>query len=184
VGKRNLFAFFLAFAAAATAADSDYASAQKKLDQIEAGNLRAGTRVVLSAQEVTAWSAQQVPNGVRNPKVELGAGTAIGSALIDFGKLRRAQGHPPGWLMAKLLDGERPVRVTVRIRSSNGQATVDVERVEIAGLQIDGQTLDFLIQNFLLSMYPDAIVGQPFEIGSRVDRIEVAPGAATVVIGK
>ena len=55
----------------------------------------------------------------------------------DFGKLRRAQGHPPGWLMSKLLDGERPVRVTVRIRSANGQATVDVERVEISGLQID-----------------------------------------------
>jgi len=86
--------------------------------------------------------------------------------------------------MSKLLDGERPVRVTVRIRSANGQATVDVERVEVSGLQIHGQTLDFLIDNFLLALYPDARVGQPFEIGSRVDRIETAPGAATVVIGK
>jgi hypothetical protein len=183
VCNRSLFCLLLAIAIASSAAD-DYASAQKKFDQIAAGNLRAGTRVVLSARELTAWSEQQVPTGVRNPKVELGANAAIGSALIDFGKLRRAQGHPPGWLMSKLLDGERPVRVTTRIRSANGKATVDVERVEISGLLIDGQMLDFLIQNFLLAMYPDAIVGQPFEIGSRVDRIEVAPSAATVVIGK
>jgi len=184
VGKRDLCMFLAAMVTAFAAADTDYVSAQKKLDQIEAGSLRAGSRVVLSARELTAWAEHQVPTGVRSPKVELGAGTATGSALIDFGKLRRAQGHAPGWLMSKLLDGERPVRVTVRIRSANGQATVDVERVEISGLQIDGQTLDFLIQNFLLAMYPDALVGQPFEIGSRVDRIEVAPGAATVVIGK
>jgi hypothetical protein len=63
-------------------------------------------------------------------------------------------------------------------------ATVDVERVEVSGLQIDGQMLDFLIQNFLLAMYPDAAVGRPFEIGARVDRVEVAPGAASVIIGK
>jgi hypothetical protein len=184
VGKRDLFLVLLAAAAAFGAADADYVSAQKKFDQIEAGNLRAGARVAFSAPELTAWSAHEVPAGLRNPKVELGAGTATGSALIDFGKLRRAQGHPPGWLMSKLLDGERPVRVTVRIRSANGQATVDVERVEVSGIPIDGQTLDFLIQNFLLAMYPDALVGQPFEIGSRVDRIEVAPAAATVIIGK
>ena len=181
---RHLLTVFLSIATAVAVADGDYASAQKKFDQIEAGTLRAGSRVVFSAQELTSWSAQEVPTGVRNPKVELGTGTATGSALIDFGKLRRGQGHPPGWLMSKLLDGERPVRVTVRIRSSNGKATVDVERVEISGVQIDGQTLNFMIQNFLLALYPDAIVGQPFEIGSRVDRIEVTPAVATVVIGK
>ena len=32
--------------------------------------------------------------------------------------------------------------------------------MEISGITIDGSTLDFLIQNFLLAMYPDAIVGK------------------------
>src|SRR5262245_4542016 len=164
-------------------AANEYAAVQQKLDQIESGKLRPGTRVVMTAQELTGWAAHEVPEGVRAPKVELGKGTAIGSAMIDFGKVQRAQGKPPGWIMSKLLDGERPVRVSVRIHSANGAATVDVERVEVSGLQIEGQMLDFLIQNFLLAMYPDAAVGRPFSIGPHVDRLELTPGAASVIIG-
>src|SRR5262245_54977407 len=182
--RRWLLTMPVILVAIATGASNDYLSMQRKLDQIESGKLRAGTRVSLTPQEISGWAAEQMPEGVRNPKVQLGNGTATGSALVDFGKVRRAQGHPPGWLMSKLLDGERPLTVKVRIRSGNGQATVDVERVEVSGLQIDGQMLDFMIRNFLFALYPDAAVGRPFEIGSRVDRIEVAPGAASVVIGK
>ena len=54
-----------------------------------------------------------------------------------------------GWFMAKLLSGERPVRVDVRIRSSHGQAVVDLDRVEISGMAISGSALDYLIRNFL-----------------------------------
>ena len=184
MGKRCLQAGVLVCVAGLAIAANEYATVQRKLDDIDSGKLRAGTRVLMTSQELTGWAAHEMPAGVREPKVELGAGTAIGSAMVDFGKVRRAQGKPPGWIMGKLLDGERPVRVSVRVRSSNGMATVDVDRVEVSGLQIEGQMLDFLIQNFLLQMYPDAAVGRPFEIGSRVDRLEVTPGVAAVVIGK
>ena len=86
--------------------------------------------------------------------------------------------------MSKLLDGERLVGVTTRIRSGGGKATVDVQSVEISGLTIDGKTLDFLIQNFLLAMYPDAVVGKPFELRHRMDRLEIQPGSAAAIIGK
>jgi hypothetical protein len=86
--------------------------------------------------------------------------------------------------MAKLLDGERPVSVTARVHSGGGKATVDVERVEISGMVIDGRMLDFLIQNFLLAMYPTAVVGRPFELGHRIDRLDIQPGGVGVVIGK
>lgn len=162
----------------------DYVSARQKFDQIETGRLRPGSRVTLSPRELDAYVAREAPPGVRNPRLELQAGVARGVALIDFGKVRRAQGHPPGWLMSKLLDGERPVSVTARIRSANGQATVDVQKVEISGIAIDGATLDFLIENVLLPAYPDAAVGRPFELGHRIERLDVQPGAVGVVIGK
>src|SRR5256885_1652626 len=170
---------------AVAAAYDNYVSAKQKLDLIEAGRLRSGARVNLSYPELDAWVAREAPNGVRNPKVVVTTrGVATGSAMIDFGKVRRSQGNPPGWLMSKLLDGERPVSVTARIRSGNGQATVDVQRVEISGVEIDGKTLDFLIQNFLLAMYPTAAVGRPFELGHRIERLDVEPGSVGVVIGK
>ncbi len=174
----------LLIATALCGASSDYLSAKRKFDQIESDRLKAGTRVELTARELTAYVQQQIPEGVRNPRLELSPGVATGSALIDFGKLRRSQGHEPGWLMSKLLDGERPVSVTARIRSGEGHATVDVQRVDISGVVIDGKTLDFLVQNFLIPLYPDAVVGQPFELGHHIDRLDVQPAAVGVLIGR
>jgi hypothetical protein len=177
------FGSILALVTVAVAADG-YASAQRKVEQLEGEKLKAGSRVTFTAGEIEAWAAHEVPNGVRNPKLALQPGVAKGSAMVDFGKVRRAQGYQPGWLMSKLLDGERPVSVTARVQSGGGKATVDVQSVEISGLTIDGKTLEFLIQNFLLAMYPDAVVGKPFELRHRIDRLEVHPGSVAVIIGK
>jgi hypothetical protein len=167
------------------AAYDEYVSAKQKMDSIEAGRLRPGSRVNLTYPELVAWVSHSVPDGVRNPQLRATApGLATGSALIDFGKVRRSQGQEPGWFMSKLLDGERPVSVTARIHSAGGHATVDVERVEISGITLDGGTLDFLIRNVLIPMYPNAIVGRPFELGDRIERLDVQPAGVGVVIGK
>ena len=185
MSNRSSWVISLLFAGALGAAYSDYDSIKQKLDRIEGDRLRAGTRVELTAREVNAYVEREAPQGVRNPRIQLVApGVASGSALVNFNKLQRAQGYEPGWLMAKLLDGEHPVSVTARIRSANGHATVDVERVEISGVTIDGKTLDFLIRNFLLPYYPDATVGRPFELGHRIEKLDVQPASIGVVIGR
>lgn len=167
------------------AVSSDYVSAQQKFALIEAERLRPGTRVVLTVKELTAYAEHDLPDGVRNPRLQVAApGVATGSAMVDFGKVRRAQGYHPGWLMSRLLDGERPVSVTARIQSGGGKATVQVERVEISGLEVDGKSLDFLIQNFLIPMYPEAAVDRPFELGHRIEKLDVQPSAVGVLIGK
>src|SRR5437870_4003805 len=124
------------------APSSDYISVKRKFDLIESDTLRPGSRVTLTSRELNAYVANEVTEliaqGVRDPKLELGDGSASGSALIDFLKLRQSAGKPPGWVMSKLLAGERPVRVTARIRSGSGRAVVDVERVEISGFAVDG----------------------------------------------
>jgi hypothetical protein len=167
---------------------TEYQSAKRKFDLIEAEQVPRGSRIELTPNELNAYVEQEVktvaPEGVRNPRLQLGTQTATATALIDFGKVRRAQGYEPGWLMSKLLDGERPVKVTARIRSAQGQATVDVQQVEISGMAIDGKTLDFMIQNFLLPMYPNAAVGRPFQLGHGIERLDVQPAAVGVVIGK
>ena len=167
------------------AAPNDYLSAKQKFDSIESDRLRAGSRVELSVRELDAYAEREVPEGVRNPHLQLAApGVATGTAMMDFGKLRRAHGYQTGWLMSKLLDGDRPVSVTARIRSAGGRATVDLQRVEISGVAIDGPTLDFLVENVLLPLYPDAVVARPFELGHRIERLDVGPAAVAVVIGR
>ena len=167
------------------AAPNDYLSAKQKFDSIESDRLRAGSRVQLSVRELDAYAERAVPEGVRNPRLQLVApGMATGIAMVDFGKLRRGLGYQTGWLMSKLLDGDRPVSVTARIRSAGGRATVDLQRVEISGVAIDGRTLDFLIQNVLLPLYPDAVLGRPFELGHRIEKLDVEPAAVAVFIGR
>jgi hypothetical protein len=167
---------------------SDYTSAQHKFDLIESERLKPGAKVTLSQREINAYVEEELPKvapqGVRDAKVELGAGMATGSALIDFVKLERARGNPPGWLMRQLLQGEHPVTVTARIISGGGRATVDVQRVEVSGVAIEGRMLDFLIQNYLLPYYPDAKVGEPFAMSHRIDRLDVQPARVDVILKK
>jgi hypothetical protein len=171
-----------------SAVSPDYLAVTRKFSLIEQERLKPGERVVLTPRELNAYVRQEVaevaPEGVRNPRLELGSGTATGSALIDFDKLERAQGKQPGWLMSYLLGGEKPVTVTATIESSGGTATVKVQQVEIAGITIEGQMLDFLIRNYLLPKYPDAKVDEPFKLGHHIERLDVQPSAVDVIIGR
>jgi hypothetical protein len=86
--------------------------------------------------------------------------------------------------MSKLLAGEKPVRVTARIQSASGLAQVDVERVEIAGIVIEGKMLDYLIHNFLIPHFPEAKVGEKFELAHHIDHLDVKPDAVGVVLSR
>jgi len=187
MGRRGIAALGATLALCA-AVPSDYQAVVHKFSLIEHDRLKPGSRVVLTPAELNAYARQEVaevaPEGVRNPRLELGPGTATATALIDLGKLRRAEGKPPGLIMSYLLDGERPVTITARIRSSGGTATVDVQQVEISGITIEGRMLDFLIHSYVMQAYPDAKVGQPFALGHRIERLEVQPSAVGVVIGR
>jgi hypothetical protein len=185
VTNRIQLAVWILAAGALAAATSDAVSARRKFELLQSERLKPGSRVELTPAELSAYAAEQLPAGVRNARVLVpSTGVATGTALVDFGKLRRSLGYETGWLMSKLLDGERPVSVTARIDSARGKATVNVQRVEISGLELDGSTLDFLIRNVLLPLYPDAAVGRPFELGYRIERLDVQPHAVGVVIGR
>jgi hypothetical protein len=175
----------LALGGAATASRTDYLSFQRKAQQIEKKQVKPGARISFTSQELNAWLQQELrevaPPGVRRPSAKLhGNNTASGTALIDFVKLRSAQGQAPNWIVRKLLEGEHEVTVTANLRSGGGRMTVNVQSVEIAGIPISGGVLDFMIRNYLIPNYPDAKVGRPFELGHGMDRIEVQPGVAHV----
>jgi hypothetical protein len=86
--------------------------------------------------------------------------------------------------MKNLFAGERPVTVKVRFDSRNRRARVDVDRVEVSGVPIEGATLDFLIQTWLRPTFPDVKINQWFDLQYRVDRFTVQPAGASIFIGK
>jgi hypothetical protein len=160
----------------------------KKLDFIESGKAKAGSVFRFTPAELNAWVRMKaptiIPDGFRQPHLVLGNGEANASALIDFLKVRDASGSATNFLVAKLIQGEKLVRVRATIQSAGGKATVHLLRVEIGGLAVTGAPLDFLVQNFFRPFYPDAKIDEPFELAGKVDRIEVTPAEARVYIGR
>jgi hypothetical protein len=160
----------------------------RKLDIIESGKARPGSVFVFTSAELNAWVRVKVPmvvpEGLREPRLELGNGAATGYAVVDFLKLQHGAGGETNWLISKLIQGEKRVMARASIQSANGRATVHLERVEIGGLAVSGVTLDFLIDTFFRPLYPNAKIDEPFELSDRVDRIVVTPAEARVYIKK
>ncbi|MBC7928931.1 MAG: hypothetical protein H7039_25080 [Bryobacteraceae bacterium] len=171
------------------ASRTDYANVKRKFDQIEKQQVKPGSRISISSAELNSYVQTELPKvappGIRQPLVVLnGHNTATGTALIDFVKLRSAQGKAPNWILRNLFQGEHELSVTARVSSGAGKATVDIEKVELGGIPISGGALDFLIRNYLVPNYPDAKIGQPFALKYRMDRLEVSPGMAYVTMSK
>ena len=179
---------FTMLAATAPSSIDPAALVRAKIQQIKSGKNRPGTIFTFSSADLNAYARSElpkvVPEGVRQPRLELGNGTASGFAFIDLLRLRHGQGSETPWFISKLIEGERPFRVDARIESSRGKAVVYVQRVEISGLAVSGPTLDFLIKTFFLPFFPDAKINERFDLNDRVDRIEVSPVQARVVIRK
>ncbi len=161
---------FVALAPCIQAADPLYVSARHKLDLIETGKAPHGSSVNFSAAEINAWARirlpELIPEGIRNQRVELGTDTAAGFALIDFLKLRHAQGQSTGWLVTKLIEGERQVKVNIRMQSAGGKCTVFLTRVQIGAAVASGGLLEILLKTFFLPLYPDSKINESFEPAS------------------
>jgi len=184
IARRLIFAAALTLCAADPIADR----VTRKIDAIESGKSKPGTVYIFTVAELNAWARAKiptiVPQGFRQPKLELGSNSAVGYALIDFLKLRQGAGIETNWLLGKLIQGEKPVKVNAQIKSANGRATVHLSRVEIGGLAVSGATLDFLIKTFFMPLYPNAKIDEPFELEYGMDRIEATPAEARVYIKK
>ena len=169
------------------AADPLADSAQKKLDSIADEKLKRGAVVVLSPQEINAWlhdkAIKAFPEGLRNEHIELGSGTVDGTALVDLMKIQKGKSGMNA-LIGRLIEGERPLKISIRVESSNGRATVFLTRVELSGVAMDGSILEFLIKQFIQPRYPDIKINQPFDLDYNIDHIEIQPSGVRVLIKK
>jgi hypothetical protein len=184
---RPLFVLALAAVAPLFASDAIVERALNKLDLIESGRAKRGSVIVFTPAEMNAWAGARVPamyQGIRNPSVELGSGAASGFAFVDFLKLRQGEGLQTNSLLARLIEGERPLKVSIRLESAGGRATAYLTRLELSGVAVTGTALDFLVNQFFLHLFPDAKVNKPFDLPDNVDRIDIRPDGVRVTIRK
>jgi hypothetical protein len=184
---RPLLVLALAAIAPLQATDAIVERALNKLDLIESGRAKRGSVIVFTPAEMNAWARARVPamyQGIRDPSVELGSGAANGSAFVDFLKLRQGVGLQTNSLLSRLIEGERPLKVSIRLESAGGRATAYLTRLELSGVAVTGTALDFLVNQFFLHLFPDAKVNRPFDLPDNIDRIDIRPDGVHVTIRK
>jgi len=184
---RRLFLLAIAIAPALFAADPVFERAWNKLDAIESGRAKPGSVIDFTPAEWNAWAQVRVPQlveGVRNPRIELGMNSVTGSALVNLLKMRQSEGIATNPFLERLIDGERPMKVAVRVESGGGRCTVHLMRVEISGMAATGAVLDLLVSAFFQPLFPDAKIDQPFELGDNIDRLDISPTGVRVIIRK
>jgi hypothetical protein len=174
------------FAVSLAAADGEAAAVQRKFDEIQNDKAKPGSVYRFTPAEINAWARgelpKQVPQGMRDPLVQFTNNGASGFAHVDFLKMQHSKGAKVNWLMARLIEGERPMRVNVEIRTGGGVATVFLRRVEISNVAASGTVLDFLVRTFFRPLYPEAHIDEQFEMGHSIDRVEITPTLAKVFI--
>jgi hypothetical protein len=184
----RLLALTILCAPALPAGDAYVRTALAKLHMLENGEAKRGSVVVFSSQELNSWALYMVPEivpqGIRNQRVTLANDSGTAYALMDLLKMRHAQGKATGWIMSRMIEGERPVTISIRVQSGGGFCVVNLTRVEISGVVATGAVLDFLIKTFFMPLYPSAKIGEKFEIGYNIDRIDIRPAAVRVTMKK
>ena len=171
------------------AALSDSQTARQKLNLLEHGKPPAGTRISLSDTELRASIRDEASYwasfGASNLRFTLGQGRATASGDVDFLQAHKAAtGQDANWLLKNLFSATRPVSVTARFSSADGKGRVDLERVEVNGVAVDGAALDYLIQAYVKPNFPETLVSAWFPMDYRIHHFTVAPSGITLVIGK
>ncbi len=181
--QRWLFLLIL-LAPLLTAADAAAESARAKLALIEDDKAAPGSVIVITSVELNAWIraelAEEPGVGLREPKLDLGEGTASFDALADFQKLAGAEGG----LFARMLEGERKVKLAVQPDTSAGKVTVHLKSAEISGVPLSGILLNLAAKLVLSRVYEETQIDQPFEMGHNIDHAVIEPTALHVYIKK
>jgi hypothetical protein len=150
-----------------------------KLARLRDWQAQPGEVILFTTAEVNTFAAEKipeyVPEGVRAHRVSFGNSTAHGFAYMDFLKMRHARGQATNWFLAKILEGERPVNIDVRMESANGWCTVFLTKLQVSSVVASGAVLDFMIDTFFLTLFPEAKVNSPFELDYNIDSLSLRP---------
>jgi hypothetical protein len=160
---------------------------QQKVNMIERDRWPSHGPIAFTPRELLALGMSEIdsaaPGAVVNPTLRLEPGGATATALIDF-DLLKGLGHGGeangNWLFSRLVSGRQPVTVSVAITSGRGKMTVHPTAVSVSGYSISGGALNFIVQNFLVTQYPQAVVDKPFALPPNVARVELNTKSALV----
>ena len=120
----------------------------------------------------------KLPTSVQQLRYSTSPGTVNAVARIDFDVL--TQNSTSNNPLLLLFSGVHDVRVIADASAQNGTATVIAQSVEIDGIAVPRMALEYFVNKYLTSRFPNVGMTSHFKLPSRVDSAKVDTGKVVV----
>jgi len=120
----------------------------------------------------------KLPTSVQQLRYSTSPGTVNAVARIDFDVL--TQNSTSNNPLLLLFSGVHDVRVIADASAQNGTATVIAQSVEIDGIAVPRMALEYFVNKYLTSRFPNVGMTSHFKLPSRVDSAKVETGKVVV----
>ena len=119
----------------------------------------------------------EFPPGVSKPRLKFQPGRTQGWAEIDFDKLKNASKNQPNSIMDYFLRGVHTLGVEGTLSGSGGTGQFHLETVSVDGFTMPRVVVDYLIEHYLKTRYPEVAIDRPFALPFPIDKLTVEMGS-------
>jgi hypothetical protein len=160
-----------------------YMTANQKFEQLASGANGGKIQTVsFSADEISSYVNEGgvvLPNGVENVKFSGKSGSVTAVTKVDFDKITAGKSSMNPLLM--LFTGEHDVTVNADAQGSGGQATVNVQSVEIDGVTVPHAALELFVSRYLQPKYGNTVgLNNQFAMPAHIDSAVVGNNTLTL----
>lgn len=126
-----------------------------------------------------AAGAVKLPVGVESLAIALHTQQIIGTANVDFDKVRT--GHPDNNPLLSIFTGTHVVVVDAFAEGTNGQALIRINSASIDGLVLPRFALELFINKYITPKYPNVAMETHFAMPERISTATVSEGKLTLI---
>jgi hypothetical protein len=136
----------------------------------------------ITQDEANAYFAEggvKMPKGVTALKLAAQPGTLDGHAQVDFDTItQKARSSNP---LLAVFTGVHDVHMIAQASGSNGTGTITVQHVYLDDVEIPQMILQFFVDRYLKSKYPNVGLTTTFKLPLRIDSAAVESGKVALV---
>lgn len=135
----------------------------------------------LLQEEINGYFAAgslKLPDGVQDLRTELHAQQVIGTAHVDFDRVRAGK-HDLNPLLS-IFSGVHDVRAEAYADGEQGTATVRIQSASLDGVNIPKFVLQMFIERYVQPKYPNIGIETRFHLPARIDQAIVGENKVVV----
>lgn len=164
-------------------ASAAYTSAAAKIAQIVMGPADSkGQTVSLTADECSAFVSEggvKLPTGVTAVHFSSTPGEITAVTKVDFDKITAGRGSMNPLML--LFNGVHEVTTKAAAEGKNGQATINIESVQIDGVTVPRQALEYFAEKYIQPKYGKNVgMNSTFAMPANIESAVVGQNLLTV----